>query len=136
MQTWDADDNRRVFTYTGHTCPLYALAWSPQSPTLASAGEDGQIHVWTDLTGQLLASSLAHTRAVKTLAWSPDGQLLASGGEDAILRLWQPALGHDLPSYTGHTRWIRSLTWSPDGRYLASASTHEVHIIMAPGTLN
>src|SRR2546428_290617 len=60
--------------YRGHSGPVYAVAWSPDGHVLASGGQDGTIHIWSPLDGELQRISRTHTGAIKALCWSPNGR--------------------------------------------------------------
>ncbi len=113
----------RSFLYS-HQDQIRAVAFSPDSRTLASAGFDNNIMLWDLATGQALGSPFSgHTDKIYSLAFSPDGRLLASGSFDDSIILWdladrQPAL----PPLTGHTGDIWSVEFSPDGDLLASGA--------------
>ncbi len=38
--------NRSVFTYSCHDGDIWTVAWLPNRQRIASAGEDGYVHVW------------------------------------------------------------------------------------------
>ncbi len=65
-----------------------AVAFTPDSATLAAAGDDRVIRLWALPEGRFLGSLEWHVGPVTSLAFSPDGRLLASGGEDGLVRLW------------------------------------------------
>ena len=47
MQVWDAASGGKLATYTGHTNPVIAVAWSPNGTSIASAGYDHTVQVWS-----------------------------------------------------------------------------------------
>ncbi|HEV2580423.1 MAG TPA: hypothetical protein VGT44_06185 [Ktedonobacteraceae bacterium] len=49
VKIWDAARGTLLYTYTGHTDRVTAIAWSPDSKYLASGGNDNDptVHVWT-----------------------------------------------------------------------------------------
>lgn len=104
---------------SSHTGPITALAWSPDSRTLASSARDPDhsVRLWS-AEGALLATLTSHTQAVTRLAWAPDGQTLASGSQDTTVQLWS-ATGLPLATLSTAPDRVFSLAWSPDGQTLA-----------------
>lgn len=60
-----------------------ALAFSPDSATLATAGEDGSVKVW-DATDGSLESTFRHEGKVESLVFSPDGRTLFAEGHGSV----------------------------------------------------
>ena len=111
----------------GHTNTVNALAFKPESSTLASGSNDDTIRIW-DLTwnawrNRSVRTLRGHKNDVKSVAWSPDGTLLASGSRDRTVRLWNPDNGTNSAILRGHTKVVESVAWSPDGTLLASGSS-------------
>jgi hypothetical protein len=110
-----------------HKDAVYALAFSPDGRTLATAGYDRVIHLWNvpagapaDLALLKPARTLTdHSDAVYALAWHPDGNLLATGSADRSVKVWDPATGKRLYTLSEPTDWVYTLAWSPDGKHLA-----------------
>ena len=111
----------------GHDGPVVAIAWSPDSTLLLSAGLDGQLKLWDPATGAVRGALPGHADHLQAVAWSRDGSILATGGNGVIF-LWdartlapirtltmaQPA---DLPALSPCR-----LSFSADGKTLAVAS--------------
>ncbi|MGH3195485.1 MAG: AAA family ATPase [Streptosporangiaceae bacterium] len=84
--------------------PVYALSFSPDGATLATAGgssgsSSGSIRLWDVATQQEIGAPMtAGAGPVYALAFSPDGATLATAGGDGRARLWNVAFpaGADL----------------------------------------
>lgn len=73
---------------TGHTGPVWNVAFSPNGERLASASWDGTVKIWDVTTGQETLTFKGHGNWVWGVAFSLDGQRLASGGMDGTVKLW------------------------------------------------
>jgi len=112
-----------------HIADVQALAFSPDSRTLASAGDQTIQHWAVPNPGsggeaQLIGDPIQSTDTVThTLAFSPDGKMLAAGGSENRITLWDLA-SPSAPAgqIMGHTYWVSALQFSPDGKTLASGS--------------
>jgi WD40 repeat protein len=131
VKIWDPHTGALVRTLTGHvaTAPgnayadLYAVAYSPDGKTLATAGMDKLVLVWDLETGKPRHRLTGHDDEVGALAYSPDGKTLAGGGADQVIRLWDPTTGRLRTTLRGHARRINALAFSPDGKTLASGAS-------------
>src|SRR5262245_52525836 len=88
-----SNTNQPRQTLRGHTNRVASVAFSPDSKTLASGGDDQTIHLWNVRTGQLQGILRGHTHAVECVVFSPDGQTLASGSSDETIKLWDVQTG-------------------------------------------
>ncbi len=112
---------------TGHTGPVFSVAFSPDGHIMATGGNN--IVILWDLTnptqphrlGQPLTS---HTGRVFSVAFAPDGHTLATGGGDRVI-LWDltnPTQPHPLGQpLTGHSGPV---AFSHDGQTLATGSNN------------
>lgn len=108
--------------------PLRAVAFSADGLTLASAGDDQKIHLWTAETGATLQTIDAHASPVAALAFGPGGMLL-SASADGAANLWNTSprwilertIGSGDANSTLSDR-VNALVFSPNGRTLASGS--------------
>jgi serine/threonine protein kinase len=105
-----------------HASPIWSVAYSPDSSTLAAGGEDGSITLRAVQTDEVLYTLEGHTDGVTCLAFSPDGKMLASASRDMTVILWDLATGSKLYTLSQHTGPVNSIAWSSDGKTLASAS--------------
>jgi len=107
-------------TPTHRDC-VYALAFSPDSKSLASASYDQMIYLWDPATGKQIKPLKEHTDAVFDLAFSPDGQWLASGGADRTVKLWDVASGKRIFTLGSATEGVNTVAFHPHGTLLAAS---------------
>ena len=107
----------------GHTDPVTAVAYSPDSEQVATASKDTTARVWNARTSAPLHTLEGHEGPVQSVAWSPDGTRLATASDDKTIRLWEVATGKALTNgKLNHTGPVQSVAWSPDGMRIATAS--------------
>ncbi len=122
---WDVQTGKELHTLGGHIGNVYRLAASPDGRWLATADQDGLIHVWDPATGKHLRALRRLPGEWGDLAASPDGRVLATADADGVVRLWDPLNGWLLATLVGHQGSARGLAFRPDGRMLASSSNND-----------
>lgn len=120
----------RVYTCSGHSGRITAVAWSPYGPSSASgsgyrlttASYDKTVRIWYAANGSSLLVYRGHFERVNAVAWSPNGTRIASASDDRTVQIWDATSGKQLLIFKGHSEKVTALAWSPDGLRIASAS--------------
>ena len=120
-----------IYTYTGHSDAVFAVAWSPKESRIASGSSDNTVHIWDATTGGNVVRYTQHQKPIHALAWSPDGSSIVSGSQDGIAQVWQAGTGNMLAVYKaqrlpGTAYGVMAVGWSPDGTYIASGGDDNV----------
>jgi len=137
VRLWDAVSGRLRATLEGQAGRAAALAFAPDSATLASASaSDGLVWLWDVASGEpcLVIPDAADNCVVRALAFHPRGRWLAvggidwlaTGGSDGAVCLWD-VVGRELAAtLDGGTT---CLAFHPSGLWLAAASLAEtIHV--------
>jgi WD40 repeat protein len=105
--------------YEGHGLESDALAFSPTSDILATAGPDTTARLWTPDGREL--KRMQHEQPVTAVHFGPKGDLLVTTDEGGGVHLWDLGTGRELKRMQHDDRAYRPVL-SPSGRYLGTAS--------------
>jgi WD40 repeat protein len=99
------------------------ISFSPDGKTFATAGEDGNIRLWS-LGGEELKPKLTKPTVFLSVSWSPTTKTIVAGNAlDGDIDRWQVDDGKKLPSLKGHTKRVWGIAFRPDGEMMASGSS-------------
>ncbi len=119
VQLWGVQAHALAGEFQGHSGRILAVAFSPDSARLATAGADQSVRLWDVATRRELACLRGHGSEVRAVAFSPNGATLASAGKDGTVRLWNAAPPtHEAPA----TNAFPPLILSANGARLATLS--------------
>ena len=72
VRIWDSVTGKELFALKGHAGMVYGVAFSPDGQRLASANEDGSIHLWETMS---VAREIQHRRATNQMVADLFGQM-------------------------------------------------------------
>jgi len=124
VRLWDMQSGHPVGLPIRQEPPVIALAFAPDSKTLATATTGGEVRLWDTATAASRGPPLKHPDWVHALAFSPDGRLLATGtstnGRQA--RIYEIVDGKPRREHSiEFAEAVRDLGFGPRGEFLACA---------------
>lgn len=120
VQIWDAAQQKRVRTMSGHDKRAGALAWNDH--ILSSGSRDRTIlHRDVRISDHYIKRLTGHKQEVCGLKWNTEENQLASGGNDNRLVIWDGMNEQQLFRFTDHRAAIKAIAWSPHTRGLLAS---------------
>lgn len=125
VKLWDVNV-KAVKTLHGHTIGgwgrIIALAFSPESKIIASAGKDENIKLWDVKEGLEIDTLYGHSSEIKSIVISPNAETLASSDGHGLIKFWNLKTRREIRSIKASELPINSLAFSPDSQMLVSGS--------------
>ena len=121
---WDLANNRRLADIEGSATMFYALAFSPDSATLACGGEDRLLRLVDASNGKVKATSDAfrHGGPILAVTFTADGTRIATGSYDTACRICACPTSFRLESSMEQRGHVWDVAFNPAGTLLATAA--------------
>jgi WD40 repeat protein len=109
---------------------INALAWSPDSLSIAAACSDGSVYVRNiDSPVDVRPMRLyGHYGEALSVTWSPDGKRIASGGADHRVQMWNAETGMKIGAALDFDDEVSKVQWAPIGRRFLVVSGRRVWV--------
>lgn len=109
-----------------HAGQVMTVAWSPDSRSVLTAGDDGNVRLRDTTSERRMEVFEIHNGPVLSVAFRPNGDGLETGiltaSSDGSARLWSPSDPYQPTLFKGHQDWVRSASFSPDGNRILTVS--------------
>jgi len=103
-----AREDKKVSAHTGATI---SVKWSGDGSALISAGEDGDLKVWSK-SGNLRSTLTQNASAVHTFVWGPDGDCVLWGAKKTLNLKSQSGSGRKALSWAAHDELVTCVDWN------------------------
>lgn len=111
---------------------VFAVAFSPDSKTLAAAGADRAIRLWDVESGKELATIEDHADWIYDVVFSPDGKRLASASRDKTSKVFDVVKKESIVTFPGHAQPVYTAAFSPDGKNVYTGGEDNLIRVWSP----
>lgn len=118
----NASQIAQVQTMGDAAIPVTTVAFSPDGGTFAAGMLDGNVKIWSTVTGGELYTLDGHRDGATGIAFSDGGYNIAVGTGNGRVWMWDATTGEASGALQRHSSPIESVAFMPDGFLIASGS--------------
>ncbi|KAG8417631.1 Ski complex subunit Rec14 [Metarhizium acridum] len=107
------DTGRILYSLSGLSKPVRAVAFSPASSRLAAAGDAGIIALYDMKHGEHVGNLTGHSSWITTLDWSDTGEYLLSGSMDGKVKVWSIERSACVATHSETDKALWTARWLP-----------------------
>lgn len=122
-----------VETLSGHSGPCLSVAWSQDSSTLASGGEDAVVCLWSPFAWPGPFKTLSTGRDLRSMSVSSNGKQIAAGSADGAMVFTDTSFTGRPTRTTIANSAITTLDWKPHSNLVLSGDAAGQAILQNPG---
>jgi WD40 repeat protein/serine/threonine protein kinase len=126
LRLWNLIEESPVLLANTNKKNIFALAFSPDGKTLATADQSHDLTLWNIANYTKRKRLLGHGHHIYAIAYSPDEESMATGGQDDAIMLWNPSAIGAADAITNAVidewHWVGHPVISPDSKIFAAAS--------------
>ncbi len=130
---YDLAGKKKLHDFEGHKKTVFSANFSPDGKRIASAADDGKIHVFDTETGAVLSTIVGPNLSMAEGLFLRDGKSLVAVGRGGAVTLHDTASGAKLRELARLRHGVSFAELSPDERRLALASSTIVLVDLERG---
>jgi WD40 repeat protein len=105
-----------VFELRGHVDTITDMEFNNDGSSLATAGMDGCVKIWSVSDGKCIHTLDGPTESIDWLNWHPRGNVLLAGSSDFTVWMWNAQSGDFMMTFSGHAGPVSCGSFTPDGK--------------------
>jgi RNA polymerase sigma factor (sigma-70 family) len=105
---------------------VQAVAFSPDSRTIASAALRSPVRIWDVATAKEIRALGDDSLYALSLTYSPDGKTLVSGDGMGMVRIWHAATGKEIRRIHAHAGGVSHMAFTGDGQTLVTSGDSSI----------
>jgi periodic tryptophan protein 2 len=115
VKIWNTSTGFCFVTFTDHTGPVTAIAFSPQTSALFTSSVDGTVRAFDLIRYKNFRTMVAPSPTqFSSISIDPSGEIICAGASDTFdIYVWSVQTGKLLDVLSGHESGVSSLAFNP-----------------------